>query len=190
MAYTELNNSLPGITGLLENRIDTAAPIRELTQILLRGESTLTEMERELVATIVSFKNQCRYCTNAHAATVVALGGTQELLDKVYYDLENAPVSEKMKALLVIGSKVQELGKAVQPEHIARAKNAGATDVEIHDTVLIAALFCLYNRYVDGMGTYCPADPAYYQKLAARLVTIGYDRPKDGLARVGEDKFK
>ena len=95
-----------------------------------------------------------------------------------------------MKSLLTIGSKVQEIGKAVLPEHIKRAKNAGATDKEIHDTVLIAALFCLYNRYVDGMGTFCPEDPAYYEKLAARLVTHGYDRPKDALARKGEENFK
>ncbi len=190
MAYIQLNNGLPGITGLLENRIDTAAPIRELTQILLRGENTLTEMERELIATIVSFKNQCRFCTNAHAATVEALGGSKELLNKVYYDLENAPLSEKMKALLAIGSKVQETGKAVLPEHVSRAKKAGASDTEIHDTVLIAALFCLYNRYVDGLGTFCPEDPAYYQKLASRLVTIGYDRPKDAMARKGEENYK
>jgi uncharacterized peroxidase-related enzyme len=190
MAYIELNSGLPGITGLLENRVDTAAPIRELTQILLRGENSLTEMERELVATVVSFKNQCRFCTRAHAATVVALGGSPELLDKIYHDLEHAPVSEKMKALLGIASKVQENGKAVLPEHINRAKKSGCTDREIHDTVLIAALFCLYNRYVDGMGTYCPEDPAYYQKLAARLVTIGYDRPKDALARKGEENYK
>ena len=190
MAYIQLNNGLPGITGLLENRPDTADPIRELTQILLRGNNTLTEMERELVATIGSFKNNCHFCTKAHAATVLALGGTPELLDKVYHDLENAPLSEKMKALLVIGGKVQESGKSVRPEHIARAKNVGATDREIHDTVLIAALFCLYNRYVDGMGTFCPEDPAYYQKLAARLITIGYDRPKDPLVRKGEENFK
>ena len=56
-------------------------------------------------------------------------------------------------------------------------------------TVLIAALFCLYNRYVDGLGTYRPEDPAYYQRLAARLVTIGYGRPKDGI-RNGEESFK
>ena len=190
MAYIQLNNSLPGITGLLENRVDTAAPIRELTQILLRGENTLSEMERELIATIVSYKNNCRFCTRAHTATVIALGGNEELLNKIYIDPENAPISEKMKALLQIGSKVQEIGKAVLPEHIQRAKKAGASDKEIHDTVLIAALFCLYNRYVDGMGTYCPEDPAYYQKLASRLVSIGYDRPKDTQARKGEELFK
>ena len=95
-----------------------------------------------------------------------------------------------MKALLAIGSKVQEIGKAVLPEHVSRAKKAGASDTEIHDTVLIAALFCLYNRYVDGLGTFCPEDPAYYQKLASRLVTIGYDRPKDAMARKGEENYK
>src|SRR6478735_3124992 len=97
MAYIKLNNGLPGITGLLENRVDTAEPIRELTQVLLRGENTLTEMERELIATIVSYRNQCRFCTHAHAATVMALGGTRELLDTVYQDPENAPVTEKLK---------------------------------------------------------------------------------------------
>ncbi len=190
MTYIKLNNGLPGITGLLENRPDTAAPIRALTQILLRGENTLTEMEREMIATIVSFKNQCRYCTSAHAATVIALGGTQELLDSIYRNPEQAPVSEKMKALLAIAAMVQQSGKAVTPEHITRAKRAAATDREIHDTVLIAALFCLYNRYVDGMGTFCPEDPEYYKKLAGRLVTIGYDRPKNELARQAEENFK
>jgi uncharacterized peroxidase-related enzyme len=189
MAFIELNNPLPGITGLLENRIDTAAPIRELTQILLRGENSMTAMERELIATIVSYRNQCQFCMKAHAATVVALGGTQEFLDAIYKDPEKAPLSEKMKALLVIGGEVQASGAGVKPAQIARAKEAGATDQEIHDTVLIAALFCLYNRYVDGLNTYCPEDPAYYQKLASRLVTIGYDRPKDPLARAGEEKF-
>jgi uncharacterized peroxidase-related enzyme len=189
MAYIQLNNQLPGITGLLENRPDTAAPIRDLTQILLRGESSLTELERELIATIVSYRNECKYCTSAHGATVKALGGTQELLFKVFHDPENAPVSEKMKALLNIASKVQRLGKDVTEADISRAKKEGATDIEIHDTVLIAALFCLYNRYVDGLGTYRPEDPAYYERLASRLVSIGYGRPKEG-ARKGEELYK
>ncbi len=111
-------------------------------------------------------------------------------INKAADDAAGLAISEKMKALLVIGSKVQETGKAVLPEHVDRAKKAGATDTEMHDTVLIAALFCLYNRYVDGLGTFCPEDPAYYQKLASRLVTIGYERPKDALARAGEDQYK
>lgn len=190
MAYIQLNTQLPGITGLLENRPDTGAPIRELTQILLRGENSLTELERELIATIVSYRNQCRFCTNAHGATVIALGGDEDLLNRIYHDPENAPLPEKIKALLAIAAKTQELGKSVKEKDIERAKKAGATDEEIHDTVLIAALFCLYNRYVDGLGTYCPEDPAYYKKLASRLVTMGYASPKDPSVRKGEESFK
>jgi uncharacterized peroxidase-related enzyme len=190
MAYIALNNPLPGITGLLENRPDTGQPIRELTQVLLRGESTLTELERELIATLVSYRNQCQFCTRAHSATVIALGGDQDLLDKVFDDLQHAPLSQKMIALLNIAGKVQLLGKEVTTEDIETAKSHGASDVELHDTVLIAALFCLYNRYVDGLGTYRPEDPAYYEKLAHRLVTVGYMRPKEPIVKTGESTFK
>jgi uncharacterized peroxidase-related enzyme len=190
MAYIKLNNQLPGITGLLENRPDTGDHIRALTQVLLRGESSLTEMERELIATLVSYRNECRFCTSAHAATVKALGGDDELLDKVFHDPDNAPVSDKMKALLNITAKVQKLGKEVTTEDVERAKLHGASDLEIHDTVLIAALFCLYNRYVDGLGTYSPEDPGYYEKLAQRLVTVGYMRPREGVIPVAETTYR
>jgi uncharacterized peroxidase-related enzyme len=190
MAYIQLNNPLPGITGLLEHRPDTGAPIRALTQLLLRGENSLTELERELIATLVSFKNQCRFCTLAHAATVRALGGDDELLDKVYHDLSMAPVSDKMKALLHIAGKVQKLGKEVNMEDVQAAKQHGASDREIHDTVLIAALFCLYNRYVDGLGTYTPEDPSYYEKLAKRLTTVGYLGSKQDVVTTGEATYK
>lgn len=190
MAYIQLNNELPGITGLLENRPDTGDPIRALTQLLLRGDNTLTELERELIATLVSYRNECRFCTQAHAATVKALGGDDELLDRVFHDIEQAPVSNKMKALLQIAGKVQKLGKEVGAADIQRAKEEGATDLEIHDTVLIAGLFSLYNRYVDGLGTYRPEDPAYYEKLASRLVTVGYMRPRHGLHVSGEAGFR
>ncbi len=190
MAYIQLNNQLPGITGLLEDRPDTGDHIRALTQVLLRGENTLSEMDRELIATLVSFKNECRFCTSAHAATVKALGGTDELLDKVFHNIDEAPASNKMKALLKIAAKVQKLGKEVHADDIALARRYEATDREIHDTVLIAALFCLYNRYVDGLGTYRPEDPAYYEKLASRLVTVGYMRPRQGILASGEASFK
>jgi hypothetical protein len=95
-------------------------------------------------------------------------------------DLESAPMSDKMKALLTIARHVQISGKSVTPEHIARAKREGATDIEIHDTVLIAALFCLYNRYVDGLATVAPAEPSFYKSLADRIVNHGYTRLPQG----------
>jgi uncharacterized peroxidase-related enzyme len=180
MPYIALEDHLPGITGLLEYSKGTAQPIRDLTQFLLRGPSTLTEAERELIATVVSYGNECTFCTTAHTAAADLLSGESQTAEKVKQDIDTAPVSEKMKALLTIASLTRQSGKSVTPDIVQKAKDAGATDIEIHDTVLIAALFCLYNRYVDGLGTALPADPAYYNILANRLVNHGYTRLPQG----------
>ena len=180
MTYIPLEAHLPGITGLLEYRKDTAQPIRELTQILLRGPSGLTEGERELIATVVSNRNQCKFCTAAHTAATDMLLGESETSSKVKDDIMSAPVTDKMKALLTIAAMVQESGKSVTAEAIQKAKNESATDIEIHDTVLIAALFCLYNRYVDGLATVTPTDPTFYQGLGERLKQHGYNRLPQG----------
>lgn len=180
MPYIELEEHLPGITGLLEYRKDTAQPIRDLTQLLLRGPSTLTEAERELIATVVSHGNECRFCTTAHAETVNELLHESNTVGQVLEDIESASVSDKMKVLLLIAKQTGQGGKNVTPSHIERAKNAGATDLEIHDTVLIAALFCLYNRYVDGLATNLPKDNSYFKTLAGRLASQGYYRNPEG----------
>ena len=180
MPYIPLEAHLPGITGLLEYSKETAAPIRELTQVLLRGPSTLTEGERELIATIVSHKNECTFCTTAHTAAADILLGETDTAAKVKQDISIAPVSDKMKALLNIAAQVQQSGKSVTTHAIQKAKDTGATDIEIHDTVLIAALFCLYNRYVDGLATVTPTDPAFYKGLGERLKNNGYNRLPQG----------
>jgi uncharacterized peroxidase-related enzyme len=174
MPYITLDENLPGITGLLNYRLDTALPIRQLTQILLRGDSTLTEGERELIATVVSFGNECKFCTAAHSAAADHLLGEKNTSDKVKNDPSHAPVSEKMKALLNIARAVQASGRNVTTQMVENAKHAGATDLELHDTVLISALFSLYNRYVDGLASVTPADPAFYERLANILADKGY----------------
>lgn len=174
MPHIPLDEKLPGITGLLNYRQDTALPIRQLTQILLRGESTLTEAERELIATVVSQGNQCKFCTAAHTAAADALLGERETAEMVKNDPDNAPVSEKMKCLLEIARRVQADARTVSAELVAEAHKFGATDLEIHDTVLIAGLFCLYNKYVDGLASVTPTEPAFYDRLAGILKNSGY----------------
>jgi uncharacterized peroxidase-related enzyme len=178
--HIDVQPELAGITSLLEYRLDTAMPIRELTQTLLRGPSTLTQGERELIATLVSHRNACRFCATAHTAAAELLLGEGETVAAVKRDPESAPVSAKMKALLRIAGKVQESGRLVADADVAAARAEGASDMEIHDTVLIAALFCLYNRYVDGLASWTPDDPAYYATLADRIVHRGYLRPAVG----------
>jgi len=180
MPYISLEEHLPGVTGLLEYRKDAAASLRELTQLLLRGPSSLSEAERELIATIVSHRNGCVYCATSHTAAANAFLEESETAEIMKKDILAAPLSDKMKALLLIAAQVQEGGKAVTQQAIDKAKLAGATEMELHDTVMIAALFCFYNRYVDGLATIAPTDREYYSSMAQRLKEKGYYRPQDG----------
>jgi uncharacterized peroxidase-related enzyme len=168
---------MPGITAGFAFRPDTAKPMRELAEVLLRGPSTLTSGEREMIATFVSTRNDCAFCRDSHrAAAAHHLGGNYDLVDAVAGDYQKAPISPKLKALLAIASKVREGGRHVTPEDVARARREGATDVEIHDTVLIAAAFCMFNRYVDGLATLTPADPSAYDAMGRRMAQQGYVR--------------
>jgi uncharacterized peroxidase-related enzyme len=156
-------------------RPETAAPINELVNVLLRGENTLSRGERELIATHVSWRNDCFFCQTIHGAVAAAqLGNDEQLVQKVKTDWENADISPKLKELLNIAGKVQLGGKHVTADDVAAAREQGATDLEIHDTVLIAAAFCMANRYVDGLATWAPADPAIYRERAAGIVEHGY----------------
>ncbi len=171
----ELGREFPGILGLMTFRPETAAPLNELVNILLRGESTLSRGERELIATHVSWRNDCFFCQTIHGAVAAAqLGNDEALVQKVKTNWQDAGISPKMKALLQIAGKVQQGGKHVTAEDIAAARQEGATDREIHDTVLIAAVFCMCNRYVDGLGTWAPQDPEIYRQRAAGIVEHGY----------------
>jgi uncharacterized peroxidase-related enzyme len=175
MPHISLPEGLPGIRGPMAFRPETAKPLNELVDVLLRGAHILTRGERELIATVVSAQNDCRYCQTIHGAIAAHhLHGNEELVAKVKSHPEQAPISDKLKALLVIASKTAESGKAVTDEDIARARNHGATDLEIHDTVLIAAVFCMCNRYVDGLATWTPDEPDFYRQRAAIVARHGY----------------
>ena len=178
MAHIPLDPALPGIRGLLTYRPETAKPMGELAEVLLRGPSPLTRAEREMVAAYVSERNDCHYCQGCHSAIAAEhLGGSNDdyaLVEHVNRDPDNAAVSEKMKALLAIAGEVRQDGKRVTDAHVDRAKQAGATDIEIHDVVLIAAAFCMFNRYVDGLGTFQPHDPDLYRGYGKLNAELGY----------------
>jgi len=178
MPHIALNSAEPGIRGLLRYRPQTARPLSELCEVLLCGPGTLTRGERELIAAYVSALNDCRYCASSHSACAAAqLPGGMTVVEQVRADPGSAPVSAKLKALLAIAAAVARSGRAVTAGHVAQARGAGASDVEIHDAVLIAATFCMFNRYVDGLATTAPDDPAAYTAGAQRLVTQGYLPP-------------
>ena len=177
MAHIKVEEGVPGIRSLVLFRPETGKPLYDLAQVLLRGPSPLTEAERELIAAYVSHRNDCMFCMSSHAAAARCLYGDEKnIVDDVLKDMQQSNVSDKMKALLNIAGKVQVLGKEVT-EDIAAARALGADDREIHDTVLIAASFCMFNRYVDGLASFTPTDPAAYEEMGKRMAK-GYVLPQ------------
>ena len=176
MPYINLPEEFPGIRSLFMFRPETAAPLNALVQTLLHNpHPTLSAGERELIATYVSDLNTCKYCCSIHGAIAKhQLGNNAEMVNQVLADPETAPISSKLKALLKIAAKVQSGGKNVTPEDVAFAQNEGATDIEIHDTVLIAAAFCMFNRYVDGLATWQPDNDELYDKMGEQRAHEGY----------------
>ena len=176
MAHINLGNDLPGIRGLMAYRPDTARALNELAEILLRNDnSTLTRGERELIGAYVSDLNDCFFCHNVHGALAQHyMQCDTQYIDDIKKDFRSTQLSEKMKSLLSIAGSVQEGGRKVTASQIEEAKYAGATDKEIHDTVLIAAAFCMFNRYVDGLATWAPTDRQVYIDRAPRRAEEGY----------------
>lgn len=177
MAYINVAEGVPGIRSLVIFRPETGKYLYDLAQVLLRGPSPLTESEREMIAAYVSSRNNCNFCMKSHAAAArCLLGDDESKMDEILHD-ERQSVSGKLNALLNIAAKVQESGKNVMQEDVDMARNAGAGDRDIHDTVLIAATFSMFNRYVDGLNSFTPEKDEEYVEMGKRMVRSGYKMP-------------
>lgn len=178
MAHIQVPEGVPGIRSLVMFRPESGQYLYELAQVLLRGESPLSEVERELIAAYVSSRNDCTFCMSSHAAVARYLfKDKKQIVDFVLQDYKSAPISNKLKTLLTIADKVQINGKKVLPEDVEEARKHGAVDRDIHDTVLIAATFSMFNRYVDGLASFTPMDPKVYEEMGVRLGEKGYVLP-------------
>lgn len=175
MAHIQLNNDFPGIVGLLNFSPETAKPLNELAEVLLVQDNSLTRGEREMIASSVSHWNDCHFCHSSHgAAAANLLKEPVTFLTEIKNGFPNTEVTPKMRALLNIAKQVQKGGKNVKAEDINSARETGATDKEIHDTVLIAAAFCMYNRYVDGLATWAPKEDTDFMPMGQMLAERGY----------------
>ena len=175
MPHIALPEGLQGIRSAMAFRPETAKPLNDLAETLLHAPNSLSPGERELIATYVSSRNDCYFCQTIPGAIAAAsLNDDEELVRQVKTDFMGAKISNKLKALLTIAGKVQMGGKHVSEQDVANARGAGATDTEIHDTVLIAAAFCMYNRYVDGLATWQPVDDELYRERGKKVAREGY----------------
>lgn len=176
MAHIDLGNDEPGIRGLMVYSPETSKPLNQLAELLLRDDNnSLSKGERELIGAYVSYLNDCFFCQNVHGAMA---GHYMQCdigeIEKIKADFNSSQLPDKMKSLLGIAASVQKGGKYVTDQQIAMARDNGATDKEIHDTVLIAAAFCMFNRYVDGLNTWAPQDIQVYVNRAPMRAAEGY----------------
>lgn len=178
MAYIDLQNDLPGIRGPMVYRPETGTILNELAEILLHDENnTLSRGDREMIGAYVSSENDCFFCQNVHGAMAQHYyHSDMSFIDSIKKDFRTAEISEKLKSLLDIAGSVQKSGKRVTLGQIEAAKSLGASDREIHDTVLIAAAFSMFNRYVDGLNTWAPADRQVYVDRAPMRARDGYSQ--------------
>jgi uncharacterized peroxidase-related enzyme len=175
MAYITVEEGLPGIVSLVKSRPEIGPPLYELAETLLRGFSPLSSAERELIAAYVSHRNGCMFCRNSHAAASRCwYGDEKHVVDELLKEQKMTSLSDKIQALLTIAGKVQISGKSVTPDDIELARKLGAADQDIHDTILIAASFSMFNRYVDGLASFTPTGEAAYEEMGKRMSKTGY----------------
>ena len=147
---------LPGMAALGAYRPDTTAHISAMADILLRDghpDSTLLRSDRETIAAYVSSRNDCSFCATSHGAVAEAHARREGVnvvaVEAVCERGEIGDVSAKLKVLLQLAEKVRQY----EPigEEIAKAKEEGVSDMDVHDAVLIASHFSMVNRYVDSL---------------------------------------
>ena len=178
MSFIKLKDKLPGIVGLIFYKRSTARGVGHLGQAALRGPSPLTVAERELIAAYVSSLNECDFCADSHGAIVnEILKDNGNTVRCAISNTASANISPRMRALLNIAGKVQKSGRLVTREDLQTARDLGASDEAIHDSVYVAAAFCFFNRYVDGLKTVPMKAKEDYIEPARMLIKFGYRYP-------------
>ena len=107
MPHINLPEGYPGISAGFTYRPETAKPMRDLAHVLLHEPNSLTPGERELIATFVSSRNDCYFCTTSHGAAAACHLGDASVVEQVKTDFMAAPLSPKLKALLVIAGEAR-----------------------------------------------------------------------------------
>jgi uncharacterized peroxidase-related enzyme len=171
MPHIPVSEDLPGIRGLLAFKPASGMKVAQLIEQLLRGDSPLSPADRERIAAHVSLLNECEFCARSHSAAIGHLDAQSAAERTIMADVAVTP---RLRALLDLAGEVTQGGHYVTPETVKQARAAGASDEDIHDTVLIAAAFSMLNRYVDGLGGITPSDDAAYDAMGVQMAAHGY----------------
>jgi uncharacterized peroxidase-related enzyme len=118
----------------------------------MKGDSTLTRAEREMIAVVVSVTNRCAYCIAAHSAALRKLTKDPALSDQIAADHSRAELPERLQRALDYAVKLTREPAAMAEEDVERLREAGWTDEDVMDITEVASLFNFSNRMASALG--------------------------------------
>jgi uncharacterized peroxidase-related enzyme len=170
---TSIPTAEESVTAVMQRYPDQARFLTQLTQIIMRtGECGFSTEQRELIAAFASGTNACTYCMDTHKATAAAFGLEPGLLDDLLGDVNSAAVDERLKPVLRYVKKLTQAPSRMTQADADAIFAAGWDEGSFHFTVMICALFNLYNRIMDGYGV--KNTPEFRASRGGLLAQRGY----------------
>jgi alkylhydroperoxidase family enzyme len=147
-------------------------PMGAITQDAMRGPSTWSIGDREMMAAFVAKSNHSDFCTKAHSAVATAAYRNGEKVSAVLSDPDTASIAEPLRAtLLMLGKLTRE--HAVDADDVRAVLAAGASHKQIEDALAVCYSFNVIGRLADAFGFFVPG-PKAFEDGAKYLLTRGY----------------
>jgi uncharacterized peroxidase-related enzyme len=125
---------------------------RKYMDELLKGESGLSEAQREMIGVVVSSVNRCHYCMTSHSGVLRGLTGDPILVDTLLANYRHARLEPKERAMLDFAVKLTEEAHRCTEADIDVLRAAGWSDEDVMDIAEVAAMFNLTNRMANAFG--------------------------------------
>ena len=144
---------VPGILQCFATHPPLLEHMMSLAETMLFSPGALGRANKEMLATFVSSQNHCDYCADSHGFFLRMNGGTSELLTAATScDLESTSLNSAQRALLQFVQKITDDSSAISPQDVELLRESGWTDLQIAETIHLAALFACFNRVVNTFG--------------------------------------
>ena len=113
---------------------------------LMLGDSSLSKLEREMIAVVVSSANRCYYCQVAHGQAVRELSGDPALGELLVMNYRAARLTKKQRAMLDFAHRMTVAPDEVGEADRAALRKSGFKDRDIWDIAAVASFFNMTNR--------------------------------------------
>jgi uncharacterized peroxidase-related enzyme len=175
MAFFKHLDELSDITDVTWNDRRRLGPLDKASQEIMRGKSNFTNAQKEVFAAYVSGLNACSFCYGSHAAVAKNFGVDTNTIEALIEDIDTAPVNENEKSLYKYLKKLTQSPSKLIERDAEAVFQAGWSEKDLQDVILIGCLFNFYNRLLDGHGI--KGSSAIYKFGGEHLHKNGYGVP-------------